>query len=114
MDVEKPQRSLREFQSNSLEEEEEDIMQQNRKQERAVMTKLTAPCLSELEDALQVKRYLHYHTIQFSPVVPVVQSYTRKHHEFAAVCIVTSAQHGSSNDNEKQMMIFTGIALVLW
>ena len=78
MDVEKPQRSLREFQSNSLEEEEEDIMQQKREQERAVMTKLTAPCLSELEDALQVKRYLHYHTIQFSPVVPVVQSYTRK------------------------------------
>ena len=74
MEVEKPQRSLREFQSN-VEEEEEDIMQQKRELERAVITKLTAPCLSELKAALQVKRYLHYHTMQFSPIVLVVKLY---------------------------------------
>ena len=108
MDVEKPQRSLREFQNNSLEEEEEDIMQQKREQERAVMTKLTAPCLSELEDALQVKRYLHYHTIQFSPVVPVVQNMS------LLLSVLLQVHSRSSNDNEKQMMIFTSIALVLW
>jgi len=62
MDVEKPQRSLREFQSN-VEEEEKDIMQQKRELEVAIITKLTEPCLSELEGALQLKRYLHYHTM---------------------------------------------------
>ena len=62
MDVEKPQQSLREFQSN-VEEEEEDIMQQKRELEMTIITKLTAPCLTELKGALQLNRYLHYHTI---------------------------------------------------
>ena len=57
MDVEKPQRSVREFSSN-VDEEDEKILQQKREQEVAVVTKLTAPCLHDLETALKEKRYL--------------------------------------------------------
>lgn len=57
MDVEKPQKSVREFRSN-VDEEDEEILQRKREKEIAVITKLTTPCLRDLQIALQEERYI--------------------------------------------------------
>ena len=55
MDVEKPQKSVREFQT-TMEEEEEEGLQQRREEVALVTGKLTTPCLIELEAALKENR----------------------------------------------------------
>ena len=37
--------------------------------------------------------------------ITIVQNYTRKYHEFVAVCIVTSVQHMSNDANSNKQMI---------
>ena len=55
MDIEKPQKVVREIVTN-VEEEEESVVEERNKLERAVMTRLTSPCLQQLEAALQENR----------------------------------------------------------
>ena len=55
MDIEKPQKVVREIVTN-VEEEEESVVEERNKLERAVMTRLASPCLQQLEAALQENR----------------------------------------------------------
>ena len=52
MDVEKPQKTVREIRSNMEEEGAADVEMRN-KQEAAIMAKLSSPCLDELRQALE-------------------------------------------------------------
>ena len=52
MDVEKPQKSLREIRSN-VEEEDTEATQQKLAREAAIMARLSSPCLAELQKALE-------------------------------------------------------------
>ena len=57
MDIEKPQKVVREIVTN-VEEEEESLVEERSKLERAVMTRLASPSLQQLEAALQENRSL--------------------------------------------------------
>ena len=57
MDIEKPQKVVKEIVTN-VEEEEESVVEEKNKLERAVMTRLASPCLQQLEAALQENRSL--------------------------------------------------------
>lgn len=57
MDVEKPQKSLREVQYNVEEEEDATAMQMRQEREAAIMVKLSSPCLVELRQALDEGRF---------------------------------------------------------
>ena len=57
MDVEKPQKSLREVQYNVEEEEDATIIQTRQEREAAIMIKLSSPCLVELRQALDEGRF---------------------------------------------------------
>ena len=58
MDIEKSQKVVREIVTN-VEEEEESVVEERNKLEKAVMTRLASPCLQQLEAALQENRSLH-------------------------------------------------------
>lgn len=57
MDVEKPQKSLREVQYNVETEEDAAAIQTRQEREAAIMAKLSSPCLGELQQALDEGRF---------------------------------------------------------
>ena len=57
MDVEKPQKVVREIVTN-VEEEDQAIIDERNRLEGAVLTKLATPCLQEVESALKENRSL--------------------------------------------------------
>ena len=57
MDIDKPQKAVREIITN-VEEEDESIIEERNKLERAVMSQLASPCLLTVETALKENRSL--------------------------------------------------------
>ena len=57
MDIEKPRKVVREIVTN-VEDEEDSVVEERNKLERAVMNKLASPCLEQLTAALQENRSL--------------------------------------------------------
>ena len=57
MDIDKPQKVMREIITN-VEEEDESVVEERTKLERAVMSRLASPCLLTVETALKENRSL--------------------------------------------------------
>lgn len=87
MDIEKPQKVVREIVTN-VEEEEESIVEERSKLERAVLTRLASPCLQQLEAALQESRSLN---INDSHAHKLLMSFRKLLTLYFVVCVYLSA-----------------------
>ena len=72
MDIEKPQKAVREIVTN-VEEEEPSVVEERSKFERSVVVRLTSPCMQQLESALKENRSLEIALMQSQSCIVAIK-----------------------------------------